>query len=1359
MEPTMAAGDDSASRRRAGGASRRAGASRSLSRLAPSRVLALLAVSMLATAILWPHAGCPVRLAEGAGLLSWLLTGITQTVAGTLGLVDGTVTTVTGLVVDVTALLSAPTQCSGQLCIDMQLAGKNHPDMASVNARVLLWSPKVANTTAGDEYDPRTKDWASVIATCRAMFKHEKRLASFFIRASFHDSMAVDVRNCPGPDCGGADSSLLLTIDELTRPENAYDNFSLLTARAAKKIASFFDVSVADTLAVCAAVAPEVLSNGRIRTLPANGTRVLPVGRLDSISPAPPNQLPPASAGVDEFVQFWAARGINAKEAMALMGSHALIDTQGCFRGPKDVCDPTTEDCSNVRMFRWENHYFKDLCSPTLEVSTSPADPLDAPAPLMDTPILGMTDDELDAEARLQTCSFTSKEARVMALNRLRLTQAGLVPEDPDMRDAVDVIWSNRNCTGGTAYRVPASHCPHFPSWPYTGNDALLGRACQGHGDSAAHRAVRGAAREYLASQNIWDNHYRTAYIKMVSTFARFSPRAVNISGHECVSRTYLESACAQAGAGPATQDTKDLYAGQYDGLLFSSLLSDGTCKACSQAAPPSSSCSRSQCSQCIDTFVSSRTFRGLTPNTSLLNTPNCCVCSTTLREYLYNATSQQVMHMPFMVRFPDLLPSVLMVPAEPLPAVGQVPVPERPLEPAPVDDDASPDVTSNGVLRDPPVTPYHSDPSRVCPREHGTVVKVEGFPSSPFRWTPFTRPFAKPPKAQKANSYCRNGTNLCLDAYEFDIFPTKADLGCPNGTTWILSYNGTSPGPTIRAPVGRQTLVRFNNRLTNATIAGTPFYPFTPCDTTPGRQGRPISVHLHGEASLAPYDGWAEDSTCGGESKDYYYPNRRAAYGWYHDHQLEITAENAYYGLSGMYIFTDNKAEGGCGEPWNLDGLPDTEMQFKDAVLDHSCQLLYDRSGPHRDNLYGDVNFVNGIPWPVITFEPRWQRFRWLNAAPTRPFKLRLIDAANGSDVGGTACRVIAGDGGLRRTPARFPSAGLFMGVAERYEVVCDLAPYAGRTLLLWNAYDKRRMKAVPFFCHSHLVAKIRVAATVGGAVASPAVFRAERPARAVLDAVLSNDTDIPRALAMARNKTCTRTFRFGRRHGHWVINGETWHTARVAAGNVGHNTWEVWCLETGGGWYHPIHIHLVDFYVLARNHLVEEVHEYERWTPKDVVQLDPSSQVSLLIRFGPHRGEYMFHCHNLVHEDFEMMRSFRVVHTGAGRMNSTALPMQSQPKLIESLNVIYDLYDDPVNTKFSARPTSGLTPLRLLSNASSSVNPLSFGINNGIYRIFYPGGASNESALLYNAINPWLVSLPTTSRCPAPTPAAGAT
>lgn len=44
---------------------------------------------------------------------------------------------------------------------------------------------------------------------------------------------------------------------------------------------------------------------------------------------------------------------------------------------------------------------------------------------------------------------------------------------------------------------------------------------------------------------------------------------------------------------------------------------------------------------------------------------------------------------------------------------------------------------------------------------------------------------------------------------------------------------------------------------------------------------GRPISIHLHGEQSLSPYDGWAEDEICGGESKDYVYPSAGAATTW----------------------------------------------------------------------------------------------------------------------------------------------------------------------------------------------------------------------------------------------------------------------------------------------------------------------------------------------------------------------------------------------------------------------------------------------------------------------------------------------
>ncbi|KAG2425551.1 hypothetical protein HXX76_013595 [Chlamydomonas incerta] len=1234
------------------------------------------------------------------------------------------------------------------MCVDVKSYLNTHPDMANINAEVMLWSPKLDNVTAGTIYDPRTKDWASVAGTCRQLFQYEKRLASFFIRASFHDSMSVDVSQCPGPLCGGADASLFLNIQEMARPENAYDDFSAIAARAAKKIASFFDISVADTLAVCAAVGPEVLSNGRIKILTGAGVGTLRVGRLDSIRPSPPGNLPPATATVEEFTAFWAARGITAAEAAALMGSHALIDTQACFNGNNinDYCTPAAPgDCTNVRMFRWENHYYEDICSPTLSIT--PLTPEDMAIDPAETPILGMTDPEMEAEARQETCKFTSAEGRAVAKSNLQQVRRGARAEAVVPAEPVLVTWGNKNCTAGAAYGINVTaQCPHPQQWFYTTNDAYMGQACQGVGSSVEAASIRNATRAYTRNQTAWDVVYRTAYVKMVSAFATWSP-LVNtadtkflINGGECPSGVHLEAACAQSSAGAATASTRDLYSGAYTGLLGTSLLGGDACTRCAQDV-----CAQAQhCGQCTAAF-NNRLFMADNP---LVTEARCCGCSTLIRPFRYNVTNKGsggpvVIYTSFVARWPDVMPVATPQSSIPVDAGGAVP--DRPLDSAAYNDAIAPTVTVMPAGSNPPLAP-EGDASVICPAANG-VIKVGGFPSSYHRLTPFTQAYTPSPRARLAASYKKSGTNLTVDAYEIDIYPVAKNIGCPGPATWLLTYNGTTPGPYIRALKGRQTLVRFNNRLTPANLAGTPFSPFHPCEG--GRVGRPISVHLHGSASLAPYDGWAEDTTCGAETKDYYYPNWRAGFSWYHDHQLDITSENAYFGLSAMYTIHDRAAEGGCGEPWNMDALPDYEMQFKDAVLDSSCQLYYDRAGPHRNNLYGDINFVNGVPWPVATMEPRWNRFRWLVSSVSRPFKLRIVNAATGADVGGSVCKVVGGEGGARPTPVTFPAAGLFIGVAERYEVVCDFSGFAGQDLIMMNAYDDRRMKGVPFFCNSHLVMKINVRCSSTGCPGAstpafmPPAANAVNPT--VLDRVL-NQSDINAALAMVAVKNCTRTFRFGRRHGHWVINGESWHTARVAASDVGHNTWEVWCLETGGGWFHPIHIHLVDFYVLARNWDVTQVHEYERNIGKDVVQLNPSGHVALLLRFGAHRGEYMFHCHNLMHEDFEMMRSFHVMPTAGSRTAGTALPMQYNPTLNLTLNYVYDLYDDPVYPAAGPKPTSTLTALRTAGTTTTAA--LSMPIDRGIYRIYYPFGSVNitsaAGALLANpTVNPWLVPI----------------
>jgi FtsP/CotA-like multicopper oxidase with cupredoxin domain len=123
------------------------------------------------------------------------------------------------------------------------------------------------------------------------------------------------------------------------------------------------------------------------------------------------------------------------------------------------------------------------------------------------------------------------------------------------------------------------------------------------------------------------------------------------------------------------------------------------------------------------------------------------------------------------------------------------------------------------------------------------------------------------------------------------------------------------------------------------------------------------------------------------------------------------------------------------------------------------------------------------------------------------------------------------------------------------------------------------------------------------------------------------------------------TRPFRFERKNGLWTINGKTWDTKRSDA-NPGLGDTEIWELENkSGGWSHPVHIHLIDFQILDRNG--KPPHPYERG-PKDAVYIGEGEKVRVLMRFGPQKGKYMMHCHNLVHEDHDMMTHFDVGSTG---------------------------------------------------------------------------------------------------------------
>src|SRR3954462_2761568 len=137
----------------------------------------------------------------------------------------------------------------------------------------------------------------------------------------------------------------------------------------------------------------------------------------------------------------------------------------------------------------------------------------------------------------------------------------------------------------------------------------------------------------------------------------------------------------------------------------------------------------------------------------------------------------------------------------------------------------------------------------------------------------------------------------------------------------------------------------------------------------------------------------------------------------------------------------------------------------------------------------------------------------------------------------------------------------------------------------------------------------------------------------------------------------TVTRNIRFERKNGHWTVNGQTWEDVvnsdyELTIANPKQGDIEIWELENpGGGWFHPVHIHLVDFKVLDRNGKAPEPYEIG---PKDVVYVGENEKVRVIMKFENQVGKYMMHCHNLVHEDHDMMVQFEVGDGGDDPINA---------------------------------------------------------------------------------------------------------
>lgn len=447
-----------------------------------------------------------------------------------------------------------------------------------------------------------------------------------------------------------------------------------------------------------------------------------------------------------------------------------------------------------------------------------------------------------------------------------------------------------------------------------------------------------------------------------------------------------------------------------------------------------------------------------------------------------------------------------------------------------------------------------------------------------------------------------------------------------PGLTTPVLGYNGVFPGPTIEVAQGTRATVRMWNKLPT-------FHPQFGylLDT---------STHLHGSASLPQFDGYANDVTAKDLCKDYEYPNFQPARTlWYHDHAVHQTARNVYSGLAAQYHMHDPVERALLPQ-----GRFDIPLTVSDAMFNADGSLAFDDRS--TSGLWGDIILVNGAPWPVLKVQRRVYRFRILNACISRSFRFALSTR--------DPVTVVATDGGLMPV-AQQVSSWRHSG-AERYEVLIDFTKYRpGQRVELRNLSNRNNIdytftnRIMAFDVTDEPVDTRDHTWKTLPRLLAPSAVMSLRPAQAMR----------------------TRRLRLQRTGGAWTINGVTWDDV-IASGfrrvlaNPGLNDVEIWEVENrSGGWFHPLHIHLVDFQILSRNG--RPPFPYERG-PKDVVYVGENETVRLLMKFEHHRGKYMVHCHNLPHEDHDMMGQFSVGLT-PGQTDPhdpiTAAPAHLEPDL----------------------------------------------------------------------------------------------
>jgi len=414
-------------------------------------------------------------------------------------------------------------------------------------------------------------------------------------------------------------------------------------------------------------------------------------------------------------------------------------------------------------------------------------------------------------------------------------------------------------------------------------------------------------------------------------------------------------------------------------------------------------------------------------------------------------------------------------------------------------------------------------------------------------------------------------------DIVEIDLEAGAASVEIVPGTqSNVLTYNGSCPGPLVRAKVGDRVIVHFKNSLSE-----------------------PTTVHWHGVRVPANMDGTpaSQDPVMPGATFDYDFHVPDAGLYWYHPHLDTVIQLSS--GLYGALVVEDPSEPATFGDEVVM-VLSDIDVADGGVFTGPSDDPLAKAFGSE-----GNVILVNGRTKPrLVARAGLRQRWRIVNAARTRFFELGLA---------GHKFVRIGGDGGLIEAPVE--SDTLVLAPGERADVSMVLAgPLGSVVIMRWLPYDRGFGTAFARPPENILTLHIDESAAVTPAVL-PQLLRTIEP----LDTSSAKPQGILLTLA---------PIDAGAEAGVFQINGRALDAMVMA--KVGET--DVWTVDNQTDWDHPFHVH--GFFFQPLDASAQPIHEW-----KDTLNVPTHKIRRFAVRYDDRPGNWMFHCHILEHAEIGMM------------------------------------------------------------------------------------------------------------------------